>query len=74
MLKIKRLDGASASFSRKARERIPTPVIQRIRDLNWMDNQLHEVASDLASNMIQDETARGMQVLFLAHQNCSLAK
>ena len=62
MGKVRRLDGATALFSKKARERIPAPVIDRIKEINWLDIELHEVASEMANEMIRRETAKGMQV------------
>jgi hypothetical protein len=59
---MKRLDGAVATFSNHARERIPKPVIDRIKEMNWMDIELHEVATEIATEMNRRERAKGMKV------------
>lgn len=68
MSKLKRLDGAVAQFSKRARERIPPAVINRIKEINWLDVELHEVATEMATEMIKRERAKGMQVM--SHSQC----
>lgn len=63
MNRIKRLDGVSPQFSKKSRERIPAAVIARIKELNWMDVELHEVATEMATSMIKKARANGMTPL-----------
>jgi hypothetical protein len=67
MARLKRIDGASAQFSRRAREHIPSVVIDRIREINWMDVELHEVATELATAMHRRERAKGMKVCWTLH-------
>lgn len=64
MNRIKRLDGVSPQFSKKSRERIPAAVIARIKELNWMDVELHEVATEMATAMIKKARANGMTVCY----------
>lgn len=62
MAKLKREDGGSPQFSRAARRSIPGPVLQRIRSINWMDLELHELATEMSVASIQAAREQGMKV------------
>lgn len=63
LAKLKREDGLSPQFSRAARRNIPAEVLQRVRELNWMDLELHDLATDISSSTIAVEREKGMKEL-----------
>eukprot|EP00892_Ulva_mutabilis_P010571 jgi/Ulvmu1/7887/UM004_0118.1 len=63
MAKLKREDGGAPQFSRNARRAIPGDVLKRIRAINWMDMELHELATAISSETITNERGNGMKEL-----------
>lgn len=59
MSKVKRADGASPRFSRATRLRLDPEVVGAIKEANWMDMELHKLASELAKGFIAREAAKG---------------
>lgn len=62
MAKLKREDGGAPQFSRQARRSIPGPVLQHVKMINWMDFELHELATSISSGTIANEREKGMKV------------
>ena len=62
MAKLKREDGGSPQFSRNARRAIPGDVLHHIRAINWMDMELHELATAISTRTIAGERQQGMKV------------
>lgn len=71
MAKLKREDGAAPQFSRTARRSIPGEVLQRVRALNWMDLELHELATNISTETIAAEREKGMKVRHPACNNAA---
>lgn len=63
LAKLKREDGLAPQFSRAARRSIPAEVLQRVRELNWMDLELHDLATNISTDTIAVQREKGMKVL-----------